>query len=555
MHTELNGWWHDRWPGPSHRNAFEVRPRESLGTAQAFDHDHHGRMLAVAGALRSVESDRAYAELAAHLPLCGGGPWPAGARVLVLGGEDGGLAVEALRHAFVREVVVWVAHPEAVTLAQRHLPGGTVFADPRVRVVTAAPEGRFQVIVADLLADDPAPDADLAGLLAADGVCCVAARTALGRERSGLYPGPKFAAAQALGPAERAVVPTALSPGCFVILHLHRADGGSCSAPHAACHGRHYDPAVHRAAFALPTWWRGALELVEETAPEGDPRHWWHEATVELGTTQALALHPVHEERSPFQLIEIHDHPQLGRVFSLDGTVQGTDADEAIYHEMVVHVALAGVARPPRRVLIIGGGDWGAAREVLRHPGIEQLVMVEIDARVLAICEDLFALGRPDDPRLDLKVMDAADYIAQAAARGEQFDVVIIDATDSTEPSQSLFTDTFYAHLKACLGEHGVCVDSDIVANGAHGASMSRDVNCAALTDLRRVRATFGAIEAYISRVPTYPGGLFTFFVYSRHGASVREPRRELEARFYNPEVHRAAFALPPWWAQTLAQL
>ena len=80
MHGELNSWWRDRWPGPGHRNAFEVKQRETLGVASAFDHDHHGRMLAIGGAMRSVESDRAYVEMAAHLALCGGGPWPGGAR-------------------------------------------------------------------------------------------------------------------------------------------------------------------------------------------------------------------------------------------------------------------------------------------------------------------------------------------------------------------------------------------------------------------------------------------------------------------------------------------
>ncbi|GDY11945.1 hypothetical protein LBMAG53_08230 [Planctomycetota bacterium] len=555
MNADRNSWWHDRWPGPSHRNAFAMRPREALGSACAYDHDHHGRMLVVAGALRSVESDRAYVEMATHLSLCGGGPWPAGVRVLIVGGEDGGLASEALRHAFVNEVVVWIAEPDGVALAHRHLPAGEAFSDPRVRVVTSQPEGTFQVILADLLAEEPSPAPDLATLLAPNGVCCVGARAIPGRESAWVHAGTCFAAAAALGPAERAVVPTALSPGCFVILHLHRRDGGSCAVPLTNWHGRHYDPAVHRAAFAVPTWWRGPLAIRTERAAAGDPAAWWHEATVELATSQALAMTPVHAERSPYQLIEIHDHQDYGRVFSLDGTVQGTTADEAIYHEMVVHVALAGGERLPRRVLIIGGGDWGAAREVLRHPEIEQVVMVEIDARVLAVCETLFAIGRPVDPRLELRVMDAADYIAQAAQRGEHFDVVIIDATDSTEPSRSLFTDSFYAQLKTCLGEDGVCVDSDIVASSAHGASMSRDVIGPPLADLRRVRAAFGAIEAYMTRIPTYPGGLFTFFIYSRSGASKREPRRLVEARFYNAEVHRAAFVLPPWWAETLANL
>lgn len=555
MHGELNSWWRDRWPGPGHRNAFEVKQREALGVARAFDHDHHGRMLEIAGALRGVESDRAYVEMAAHLALCGGGPWRGGVRVLILGGEDGGLAFEALRHSFVTEVVVWVTDADGVALARRHLPAGEAFSDPRVTLVSAPPAGSFQVILVDLLADEPVHGGGLAALMAPDGVCCVAARTALGTQESGLYAGSLFAAAQAIGPAERAVVPTALSPGCFVILHLHRADGGSCAVPQTTWRGRHYDPEVHRAAFALPTWWRGPLQIFAERVSNDDPANWWHEATVELGTSQALAMSPVHDEQSPFQQIEIHDHPDYGRVFSLDGTVQGTAADEAIYHEMVAHVALAGAERLPRRVLIIGGGDWGAAREVLRHPEIEQVVMVEIDARVLAVCEDLFALGKPVDPRLELQVMDAADYIAQAAQQGDHFDVIIIDATDSTEPSQSLFTDNFYAQLKTCLGEDGVCVDSDIVANSVRGASMSRDVKGWPLADLRRVRAAFGAIEAYISRVPTYPGGLFTFFMYSRKGISRREPRRAVEGRFYNPDVHRAAFALPPWWAETLARL
>ena len=168
------------------------------------------------------------------------------------------------------------------------------------------------------------------------------------------------------------------------------------------------------------------------------PRTWWHEQTFGIGVTQALNMQKLYAARSEFQEIEVYEHETFGRVLVLDGTVQYSQADAFIYNEMAVHVPLLGRRRKQVEVLIIGGGD-GILREVLKCPNVSRVVMVEIDPLIVEISRQWMGCqGDYNDPRVTLLIADGIQYMAQSAAAGQRFDLIIIDATDSTSPSKTL---------------------------------------------------------------------------------------------------------------------
>lgn len=279
---------------------------------------------------------------------------------------------------------------------------------------------------------------------------------------------------------------------------------------------------------------------------------WWHEHTEGSGISQALNMRQLHLEQSDFQEIGVYEHATYGRVLTLDGTVQLSQADDFIYHEMAVHVPLLGRAWDGVRVLIVGGGDGGILREVLRHDFVTEVVMVEIDRRVVELSNTYVGVqGDYADPRLTLLFDDAVRFVADAAHGDRQFDLVIIDATDSTGPTKVLLTRSFYENLHRLLSPRGVIVDSDILLLGNDGGRLSRDPCDFGVWDL--VRSTlFARVEGYGARVPLYPGGPFAFFLYSKDGHSFRTPVRSFTGHYYNSGVHAGAFALPTWWKALL---
>ena len=279
-----------------------------------------------------------------------------------------------------------------------------------------------------------------------------------------------------------------------------------------------------------------------------DPATWWREATISAGITQALEMTEVSSTTSAFQKIGVYDHAVYGRVLTLDDTVQLSVADEFIYHELAVHVALTARAWERARVLIVGGGDGGILREVLRHDFVAEACMVEIDPDVLDVSRRFIGIeGNLEDPRIQLHFDDGIRFMADCAAQGRTFDIIIVDATDSTSPSKSLWAEPFYESLRACLATGGVAVDSDILLGGAGEVWMSRDPCDVPTPALLRDPRWFARVDMYLSRIPLYPGGWFAFFLYQSDAASFREPVRAFEGRFYNSALHSALFVLPAW--------
>jgi spermidine synthase len=258
------------------------------------------------------------------------------------------------------------------------------------------------------------------------------------------------------------------------------------------------------------------------------------------------------EQKTPYQSIAIYQTPSLGRVLVLDGIVQTTEADEFIYHEMLVHVPLLSVASP-QRVMIVGGGDGGALREVLKHP-IAHVDMVEIDRAVIDSSREFLPVlndhGKAfDDPRTTLVIDDAFSYMK--GHRGE-YDAIIIDSTDPVGAAQALFSDEFYGLCCDSLSPCGVLSQQDGVV------FFQRNEAAATVRSLRSLGLSAGV---YIAAVPTYYGGVMTFGIAGRD-ASVLQPEVQVieqrvsrmsgAMRQYSPQVHAASFVLPPWIAQAV---
>ena len=254
------------------------------------------------------------------------------------------------------------------------------------------------------------------------------------------------------------------------------------------------------------------------------------------------ADHVIVDERTEYQHLALFEHRLFGTVLILDGAVQLSTADEYVYHEMLAHVPLLahGAARD---VLIVGGGDGGLAARVLQHPQVRSVTLVEIDPAVVSFAKQHFrAMNEAAfaDPRLELVIADGTLF---AAATERRFDAVLVDSTDPVGPAKVLFEVAFYRTLQRCLRPGGV------VAIQAGVPFIQPAEFATALGNLRRVFA--GAVP-YLCTVPTYFGGQLAL----GYAGPVDVPLDLLEERFravggvsryYTPQVHRAAFALPPF--------
>jgi spermidine synthase len=248
------------------------------------------------------------------------------------------------------------------------------------------------------------------------------------------------------------------------------------------------------------------------------------------------------EAATDHQQLIIFENRRFGRVMALDGVIQTTEADEFVYHEMMVHVPMN--THPcPKRVLIIGGGDGGILREVLKHTSIESVTQVEIDRAVVDMCVEHFpkhSEGAFDDPRLNLVIDDGAAFIAN---NQEQFDVIITDSTDPIGPGEVLFESAFYQGCANALTDNGILVTQ----NGVPYMQGDEVTNT-----YRRWKSYFQTRSFYLTPVPTYAGGAMAMGFASK--ALIATPSfDDLSARsnalmglkYYTPEVHLGAFGLP----------
>ena len=265
---------------------------------------------------------------------------------------------------------------------------------------------------------------------------------------------------------------------------------------------------------------------------------------------QALSLRftgdVLFDVQSPFQRVRILESYKYGKMLALDDMVMTTEKDEFHYHEMISHPALFSLPSA-KNVLIIGGGDGGTAREVLRHKNIEHVTMVEIDGEVIEACKIHLPkiAAEFDNPKLTLLVDDGIEFLKNATPNS--YDIIIVDGSDPVGPAEGLFSVEFYTNCYAALKNDGI-----LVAQGE-----SPKFNEKAFVELNQTLQTiFGLDKAPISLffVPTYPTGMWSFQYGIKGDITINEVKNKNEIqefvakeglRYYNEDIHANTFALP----------
>ncbi|OUM94869.1 MAG: spermidine synthase [Thermobacillus sp. ZCTH02-B1] len=242
------------------------------------------------------------------------------------------------------------------------------------------------------------------------------------------------------------------------------------------------------------------------------------------------------EEQSPFQHVMVLDSYDFGPMLVLDGVVQTTSVDGHIYNEMLAHMPLT-LHPAPRRVLIIGGGDCGVAKEAAKYDVVETIDLVEIDEAVVRACRKHMpevSGGEHPDPRIRHHYSDGVEFVK---GRQGEYDVIIVDSSDPVGPAEQLFSSAFYRDLHAALDEGGLMVCQ------SQSPIFHRDVM---LRTWERIGSLFPHVRMYTAVVPTYPGGLWSFTLGSKRPLPAPEEIRfDKEAFYVNENVLRASFALP----------
>ncbi len=257
----------------------------------------------------------------------------------------------------------------------------------------------------------------------------------------------------------------------------------------------------------------------------------------------------LHQEESDYQRIAVYDSPEFGRILTLDGVLMLTERDEFIYHEMITHVPMA-VNPGIRKVLVIGAGDGGAARELCKYKHIESIEIAEIDRRVVEVCKEYLpqtACGFAD-PRVHLNFVDGLKYIRHTK---EKYDLIIVDSTDPSGPGEVLFTKEFYGGCMNALMENGILVNQHESPFYAEDAKAMRASH-------KRILSVFPVSKLYQAHIPTYPSGhwLFGFSSLGLHPTKDMQAewwnRQGIQTRYYNTNLHMGSFYLPNYVQEDL---
>lgn len=253
--------------------------------------------------------------------------------------------------------------------------------------------------------------------------------------------------------------------------------------------------------------------------------------------------------RSEFQRIDMFDSKEFGRFLTLDGYMMLTEMDEFIYHEMITHVPMC-VNPDAHDVLVIGGGDGGTVRELLRYPTIRHIDLVEIDELVVEVCRKYLpqTAGCLGDGRVSIHYEDGLKYVRHAE---NAYDLIIVDSTDPFGPGEGLFTKEFYGNCFKALREDGIMVNQ-------HESPFYQQDAYAMQRAHKRIVDSFPISRVYQAHIPTYPSGhwLFGFASKKRHPVRdvnwVRWNALGLKTRYYNTQLHAGAFALPNYVEEML---
>jgi spermidine synthase len=278
---------------------------------------------------------------------------------------------------------------------------------------------------------------------------------------------------------------------------------------------------------------------------------WYTEEWAAQGSAISLkTVKKLHDEQSAYQRIEIYETEAFGTLMTLDGLVMVTDRDNFIYHEMMSHPVLF-MHPDPQQVLIIGGGDCGTLREVLKHSCVTQVCQVELDERVTRVAEQFFPelCASNSDSRAILKFDDGIQWVTQASA--QSYDVIIIDGTDPIGPAAGLFSEAFYRNCWNALKAGGLIVgqSESPLFHAELIVAMHQALNGAGFKDVR----TLNFPQC------TYPSGWWsaTIAAKDRSVSHFREQgitEKSFNTRYYNREIHQAAMAIPEFLVRQLSE-
>ncbi len=252
----------------------------------------------------------------------------------------------------------------------------------------------------------------------------------------------------------------------------------------------------------------------------------------------------LHAEKTEYQQIDFFESDTYGTFFTLDGLMMVNEKDEFVYHEMITHVAMA--THPNvKKVLIIGGGDGGTSREISRYKTIEHIDMVEIDERVVRLCQEYLPVTAghlAGDDRIHLKFTDGFKFVVDTP--DNTYDLILVDSTDPIGPGEGLFTREFYSNCYRILNKDGILInqhESPYYDFHVHGMKRAH----------LRINELFPVVHVYQYHMPTYPSGHWLFGFASKTYDPIKDhdPKRwealNLTTKYYNSEIHKGAFALP----------
>lgn len=252
----------------------------------------------------------------------------------------------------------------------------------------------------------------------------------------------------------------------------------------------------------------------------------------------------IHHEKTPFQELAVLDTVEFGRMLVLDDVIQTTIKDEFVYHEMITHVALNTHARP-ERVLVIGGGDGGVVREVVKHRTVQKVVHCEIDRAVIEASRKFLPeiSSALEHPKVEIVIDDGIKHVRH---HQNSYDVIIIDSTDPVGPAEGLFSAAFYRDIYDALRDDGIFVAQ------TESPFFNEDLVRRLYKDISGI---FPVPRLFLANVPSYPGGLWTFTMGSKKYDPLQVDTgkiKDLQTRYYSPAMHRCCLTLPPFVKQLL---
>lgn len=271
---------------------------------------------------------------------------------------------------------------------------------------------------------------------------------------------------------------------------------------------------------------------------------WFSEKSTETCKFSIKVKEQIYSEKTPFQTIAFFESYDFGRFFTLDGLMMVNEKDEFIYHDMIVHVPMA-VNPTIKKVLVIGGGDGGTVRELTRYNSIESIDLVDIDERVVRLCEKYLPLtaSKFEDSRVSTYFEDGVAFVK---TRQDYYDLILVDSTDPIGPGEGLFTSEFYKDCYKALNSNGILINQ-------HESPYFNNYALEMQKAHKKLKSIFDVCKVYQFHMPTYASGHWLFGFASKGLDPIKDHKKEeweslgLITKYYNSGIHFGSFQLPSY--------